>query len=183
MNQNSSRSHAILTISVETILQSQNGKRLLGKFILVDLAGCEKANYSKGSGIKVLEGGSINKSLLALSSCINSLVDKKNHIPWRDSKLTRLLKDSLGGNSKLVLIANISGSVISYDETLYTLNYANRAKNIKREVKQNFLPDVKVVEKYEEIVSALKNEIDETKSKLRERESGTGYFSTQSRKK
>lgn len=180
-NQFSSRSHGILIINVETIMLSQKGKRLAGKFILVDLAGSEKASYHKVKGKRTIEGGNINKSLLALSNCINGLADKKSFIPWRYSKLTRLLQDSIGGNSRLVLIINISGSILNYDETLYSLKYGNRAKNIKREVTQNFLPDVKVIEKYENVMSIIKDEIEEAKSKLRERQSSSGLFSTQSK--
>ena len=180
-NDFSSRSHAILTINVETILKNQNGRRVAGKFILVDLAGSEKANYGKNQNQRILEGSNINKSLLSLSNCINAMVDKKVFVPWRDSKLTRILQSSIGGNSRLVLIANISPSVMAYEETLYTLKWADRAKNIKREVTQNYLPDVKHVEKYEEILSKLKEDIEETKTKLKN--SGTGFFNSQSKEK
>ena len=147
---------------------------------MVDLAGSEKANNTKSSGLKILEGGKINQSLLALGNCINALVDKKGHIPWRNSKLTRILQDSIGGNSRLVLIANISPSVLSYQETLNTLTYANRAKNIKKEVTQNVVQDAKVLEKYENVLSKLNDEIEEAKGKLRERSDSNSFFTHQS---
>jgi kinesin family protein 18/19 len=85
----------------------------------------------------LLEGANINRSLLALGNCINILSDKNrkgNHVPFRDSKLTRLLKDSLGGNTRTVMIACISPSSLCFEETLNTLNYASRAQNIKTKV-------------------------------------------------
>ena len=88
------------------------------------------------------EGSNINKSLLALGNCINTLSDpnKKNgFVPYRDSKLTRIMKDSLGGNTKSVMIACISGSFLCYEETYNTLKYACRVKNIEKEVKQNII--------------------------------------------
>lgn len=103
---------------------------------LIDLAGSERASKTNNWGIWMIEGANINRSLLSLGNCINALVDgmktgKKNHIPYWDSKLTRLLKDSLGGNCWTVMIANISPSHESYEDTHNTLKYANRAKNIK----------------------------------------------------
>ena len=92
----------------------------------------------KGKGI--LEGSNINKSLLALGNCINILSEKNkkgSHVPYRDSKLTRLLKDSLGGNTKTIMIACISPSLSCMEETLNTLNYAKRARNIKKKVYRN----------------------------------------------
>lgn len=90
----------------------------------------------------MIEGANINRSLLALGNCINALhenttKDKSNFIPYRDSKLTRLLKDSLGGNCRTVMIANIAGAHHSFEETHNTLKYANRAKNIKTSVHRN----------------------------------------------
>lgn len=152
---------------------------MVGKFVLVDLAGSEKASYSKNSGIRIREGANINKSLLALSNCINSMVTKKGHIPWRDSKLTRILQDSLGGNSKLVLIFNISPSILTLDETLYTLKYANRAKNIKKQVTQNFIPDLKGIPKFDNVIKNLNDEIEQVKMKINERNYGSSYFSSQ----
>ena len=101
---------------------------------MVDLAGSERANKTENTGARQVEGQNINRSLLALGNCINALADKTKkiaHVPYRDSKLTRLLKDSLGGNCLTTMIANVSPSHDQFDETLNSLKYANRAKNIK----------------------------------------------------
>jgi len=109
---------------------------------LIDLAGSERASKTNNRGIWMIEGANINRSLLSLGNCINALVDgmkhnKKNHVPYRDSKLTWLLKDSLGGNCRTVMIANISPSNDSYEDTHNTLKYANWAKNIKTQAFKN----------------------------------------------
>lgn len=106
----------------------------IGKFSLVDLAGSEKQSvHQQTRGIRSFEGSNINKSLLTLGNCINLLSEKKKSggfIPYRDSKLTRLLKDSLGGNTKTVMIACISQSPLYYEETINTMKYACRANKI-----------------------------------------------------
>lgn len=179
-NITSSRSHAILTIVVEKRPNTVNSgiKSCIGKFVLVDLAGSEKASYNKQSGQRVLEGANINKSLLALSNCMSALVDKKSFIPWRNSKLTRILQDSIGGNSRIVLIANVSPSILSYEETSFTLKYANRVKNIKKEVKQNFLVSEMEIRQYESIINQIQEEIEETKGKIKEKQS-SNFLMTQ----
>lgn len=106
---------------------------------MIDLAGSERASKTNNRGIRMIEGANINRSLLALGNCINMLHEnnsknQQNYIPFRDSKLTRLLKDSLGGNCRTVMIANISPSNACYEDTHNTLKYANRAKNIKTTV-------------------------------------------------
>lgn len=115
---------------------------------LIDLAGSERASNTNNRGLRLVEGANINKSLLALGNCINALcentkgtngVNKNMHIPYRDSKLTRLLKDSLGGNCRTVMITNISPAFTAYEDTLNTLKYADRAKQIKTIVKRNVL--------------------------------------------
>jgi kinesin family member 18/19 len=111
---------------------------------MIDLAGSERAAYTSNKGMRMIEGANINKSLLALGNCITALADgkikgKKIYVPYRDSKLTRLLKDSLGGNCRTIMIANVSPSVTSYEDTLNTLKYANRAKSIKTQNKKNIL--------------------------------------------
>ncbi|RKO92979.1 kinesin motor domain-containing protein, partial [Blyttiomyces helicus] len=129
----SSRSHAVLQIHIKSRERVQGIRAVFRTAVLsiIDLAGSERASATKNKGERLLEGANINRSLLALGNCINALCsDKPNHIPYRDSKLTRLLKYSLGGNCKVVMIANISPSPIHYDETHNTLKYANRAKNI-----------------------------------------------------
>jgi kinesin family member 18/19 len=102
----------------------------VGKLSLIDLAGSERALATDQRTLRSLEGANINRSLLALSSCINALVEGKKHIPYRNSKLTQLLKDSLGGTC----IANVSPSNLSFGETQNTLHWADRAKEIRTKV-------------------------------------------------
>ncbi|KAJ8553772.1 hypothetical protein K7X08_024450 [Anisodus acutangulus] len=132
-NETSSRSHAILQVVVEYRVKdsSNNIVNRVGKLSLIDLAGSERALATDQRTLRSLEGANINKSLLALSSCINALVEGKNHIPYRNSKLTQLLKDSLGGACNTVMIANISPSNLSFGETQNTLHWADRAKEIR----------------------------------------------------
>ena len=135
VNATSSRSHAVLEIQVQQKNKSEdvNEDINIGKLSMIDLAGSERAARTQNRGIRMIEGAMINLSLLSLGNCINALFEnmskgKNNHIPYRDSKLTRLLKDSLGGNSRTVMIANISPSDLCYEDTNNTLKYANRAK-------------------------------------------------------
>lgn len=106
----------------------------VGKLSLIDLAGSERALATDQRTLRSLEGANINRSLLALSSCINALVEGKKHIPYRNSKLTQLLKDSLGGACNTVMIANIGPSNLSFGETQNTLHWADRAKEIRTKV-------------------------------------------------
>ncbi|KAL9680912.1 hypothetical protein QQ045_012693 [Rhodiola kirilowii] len=149
MNNQSSRSHAIFTITLEqkakhdpsVIMDSSTDESmedgyLCAKLHLVDLAGSERAKRTGSDGMRFKEGVHINKGLLALGNVISALGDEKKrketfHVPYRDSKLTRLLQDSLGGNSRTTMIACISPADINAEETLNTLKYANRARNIK----------------------------------------------------
>nr|CAN79643.1 hypothetical protein VITISV_027461 [Vitis vinifera] len=149
MNNQSSRSHAIFTISLEQMRklhptfpgdncsnEEMGEEYLSAKLHLVDLAGSERAKRTGSDGLRFKEGIHINKGLLALGNVISALGDEKKrkegvHVPYRDSKLTRLLQDSLGGNSKTVMIACISPADINAEETLNTLKYANRARNIQ----------------------------------------------------
>lgn len=149
MNNQSSRSHAIFTITLEqmrklnpgipgesNLSESMNEEYLSAKLHLVDLAGSERAKRTGSDGMRFKEGVHINKGLLALGNVISALGDEKKrkegvHVPYRDSKLTRLLQDSLGGNSRTVMIACISPADINAEETLNTLKYANRARNIQ----------------------------------------------------
>ena len=135
LNKDSSRSHTILTVYVisEFHSQGQNFKKY-GKISFVDLAGSERLKETHSSGGMIKETGNINKSLFVLGKVISSLTDKKNnnqHIPYRDSKLTMLLMDSIGGSSKTLMIACVSPSATYADETMSTLNYASRTMNIK----------------------------------------------------
>ena len=107
---------------------------------MIDLAGSERGAATENRGQRMVEGANINKSLLSLGNCINILSDRSKtgqFVPYRDSKLTRLLKDSLGGNTKTIMIACISPSFTAYEETVNTLKYASRARNIKRKVTKN----------------------------------------------
>ncbi|EFQ33653.1 kinesin motor domain-containing protein [Colletotrichum graminicola] len=140
-NATSSRSHAVLQINVAQKDRNAdvNEPHTMATLSIIDLAGSERASATKNRGERLLEGANINKSLLALGSCINALCDprKTNHVPYRNSKLTRLLKFSLGGNCKTVMIVCVSPSSVHFDETQNTLRYANRAKNIQTKVTRN----------------------------------------------
>lgn len=160
-NQFSSRSHAILEFNIEQINLTTE-ITISSKLCLVDLAGSERGGLEKG--VRREEGSNINKSLLALGNCINILSDKtkkNNFVPYRDSKLTRLLKDSLSGNISTILIACISPSISSYDETLNTLKYASRARNIEKTICKNIyeLDGSSDLNNYKEIINKLKNEL------------------------
>ncbi|KAH8377551.1 hypothetical protein KR093_005914, partial [Drosophila rubida] len=148
MNDLSSRSHAVFTLFIrrQHVLESENHftdndiETLTSKFHFVDLAGSERLKRTLATGDRAREGISINCGLLALGNCISALGDKSkrvSHVPYRDSKLTRLLQDSLGGNSQTLMIACISPSDRDFMETLNTLKYANRARNIKNKVQIN----------------------------------------------
>jgi kinesin family protein 18/19 len=140
-NATSSRSHAVLQVNVS--LKDRDAAVhepvTMATLSIIDLAGSERASVTKNRGERLLEGANINKSLLALGSCINALCDprKKNHVPYRNSKLTRLLKFSLGGNCRTVMIVCVSPSSQHFDETQNTLRYANRAKNIQTKSVRN----------------------------------------------
>ncbi|KAA6416276.1 MAG: kinesin family [Lasallia pustulata] len=140
-NATSSRSHAVLQINVSQKDRNAdvNEPHTMATLSIIDLAGSERASATKNRGERLIEGANINKSLLALGSCINALCDprKRNHVPYRNSKLTRLLKFSLGGNCKTVMIVCVSPSSQHFDETQNTLRYANRAKNIQTKVTRN----------------------------------------------
>ena len=140
-NATSSRSHAVLQINVAQKDRNANvdEPHTMATLSIIDLAGSERASATKNRGARLLEGANINKSLLALGGCINALCDprKQNHVPYRNSKLTRLLKFSLGGNCKTVMIVCVSPSSQHFDETQNTLRYANRAKNIQTKVTRN----------------------------------------------
>lgn len=140
-NATSSRSHAVLQINVAQKDRNANidEPHTMATLSIIDLAGSERASATKNRGARLTEGANINKSLLSLGSCINALCDarKRNHVPYRNSKLTRLLKFSLGGNCKTVMIVCISPSSQHFDETQNTLRYANLAKNIQTKVTRN----------------------------------------------
>ncbi|CAB3377762.1 Hypothetical predicted protein [Cloeon dipterum] len=180
MNQQSSRSHAIYTLHIqqrrlapEESEDKENGvtgdfETLTSKFHFVDLAGSERLHRTGATGERAKEGISINCGLLALGNVISALGDKSKkvmHVPYRDSKLTRLLQDSLGGNSRTVMIACISPSTQDFMETLSTLKYANRARNIKNRVTIN-------QDKYSQQLSQLRQEVQRLQLELLEYKQG-----------
>uniref|UniRef100_A0A3Q4H498 Kinesin family member 21B n=1 Tax=Neolamprologus brichardi TaxID=32507 RepID=A0A3Q4H498_NEOBR len=187
MNAQSSRSHAIFTIhlcQMRVCQQQMNGElnggvesgpisqpeyeTLMAKFHFVDLAGSERLKRTGATGDRAREGISINCGLLALGNVISALGDqtkKGGHVPYRDSKLTRLLQDSLGGNSRTVMIACVSPSDRDFMETLNTLKYANRARNIKNKVMVN-------QDKTSQQISALRAEIARLQMELMEYKAG-----------
>lgn len=140
-NATSSRSHAVLQINIAQKDRNAgaNEPHTMATLSIIDLAGSERASVTKNRGERLTEGANINKSLLALGSCINALCDRRGraHVPYRNSKLTRLLKFSLGGNCKTVMIVCVSPSSAHFDESQNTLRYANRAKNIQTKVTRN----------------------------------------------
>eukprot|EP00899_Mesostigma_viride_P008041 jgi/Mesvir1/17238/Mv07651-RA.1 len=159
MNQDSSRSHSILTFLIEQSEAGPDGKDMIraGKLNLVDLAGSERQAKTGATGDRLKEATKINLSLSALGNVISALVDgKSTHIPYRDSKLTRLLQDSLGGNTKTCMFANIGPADYNYDETISTLRYANRAKNIKNKARINEDPKDALMREYKEEINRLK---------------------------
>ena len=156
MNDQSSRSHSLFTVYLET---EENGKIRSGKLNLVDLAGSERVGKTNATGQTFDEGKKINLSLTALGSVIDALSFNRKHIPYKDSKLTRLLADSLGGNTKTVMFANISPASYNYEETVGTLRYASRAKLIKNAPKINEDPKDALLRKYEEEIKALKEQL------------------------
>ena len=161
MNAESSRSHSIFTIIIES-QEEVNGKisTRAGKLNLVDLAGSERADKTGVTGAQKDEAININLSLSTLGLVIKSLVDAKSkHIPYRDSQLTRMLQDSLGGNTKTVMIANVGPSGYNFDETLSTLRYANSAKNIKNDVRINEDPKDALLRKFQEEIKILRDQL------------------------
>jgi kinesin family protein 15 len=168
MNKESSRSHSVLTTIIETKSMKEGGVWNIktSRFHIIDLAGSERSKYTNAVGERLKEAGMINKSLSALGNVINSLVDisegKSRHVHYRDSKLTFLLRDSLGGNSKTLIVANISPSSICYGETLSTLKFAQRAKLIRNKAVIN--------EDSSGTIQLLKSEISRLKKELAESE-------------
>ena len=140
----------------------------IGKLTMLDLAGSERASKTKNRGVRLREGANINRSLLALGNVINALgsARKGSYIPYRDSKLTRLLKDSLGGNCRTVMIAAVSPAARSFEETLNTLKYADRAKKIKTKVTRNVLRVNYHISQYEALIGNLRGEIATLKDRI-----------------
>lgn len=166
MNKESSRSHSVLTTTIESKTMNEEGvwQMKSSRFHIIDLAGSERSKNTNAVGERLKEAGMINKSLTALGIVINSLVEisegKNRHVHYRDSKLTFLLRDSLGGNSKTVIIANVTAAAISVGETLSTLKFAQRAKLIKNKAVIN--------EESSSTIHLLKQELRRTKKDLAE---------------
>ncbi|XP_010520703.1 PREDICTED: kinesin-like protein KIN-5C [Tarenaya hassleriana] len=162
LNKQSSRSHSLFSITIHIKEATPEGEELIkcGKLNLVDLAGSENISRSGARDGRAREAGEINKSLLTLGRVINALVEHLGHIPYRDSKLTRLLRDSLGGRTKTCIIATVSPAVHCLEETLSTLDYAHRAKHIKNkpEVNQKMMKSTLIKDLYGEI-ERLKAEV------------------------
>lgn len=169
-NSESSRSHAIFQVHIRMTDIRTSVKRTV-KLSMIDLAGSERAASTKCMGLRFKEGASINKSLLALGNCINNLADGLKHIPYRDSNLTRILKDSLGGNCQTVMIANVSPSSLTYDDTYNTLKYASRAKNIRTTIRQNLVKTNMPKEYYTSMINDMQSEIDRLKAQVKQLES------------
>ncbi|RLN02299.1 hypothetical protein BBJ28_00003985 [Nothophytophthora sp. Chile5] len=164
MNAESSRSHSIFTIKIHQKDAEDETKSLFAKINLVDLAGSERAASTGAQGDRLREGANINKSLSALGNVINALVEasragKKVFIPYRNSKLTRVLQESLGGNSLCSMLATLSPANINFSETLSTLKYASRAKSIKVNAKKNEASSQ--ISQLNEEIAALKQKLQE----------------------
>lgn len=162
MNANSSRSHTVFSITVHMREKAVDSEELLktGKLNLVDLAGSENIGRSGAVEKRAREAGNINQSLLTLGRVITALVEKAPHIPYRESKLTRLLQDSLGGRTKTSIIATVSPAVCNIEETLSTLEYANRAKNIQNRPEVNEkLSKAQLIKEYTEEIDRLRRDL------------------------
>ncbi|GMI24550.1 hypothetical protein TeGR_g5532, partial [Tetraparma gracilis] len=168
MNSESSRSHSVLTLTVgrRTVEKTEEKTRevmLSSRVNLVDLAGSERADKTGATGATLKEGAAINKSLMTLGAVINALGElskgKKVHVPYRDSKLTRLLQESLGGNSSTLMVAALSPADYNHDETLTTLQYAQRVKMVENKVVKN--EDVQ-----EKMIRELKEELEKLRAQI-----------------
>ncbi|XP_036744719.2 kinesin-like protein KIF13B isoform X4 [Manis pentadactyla] len=168
MNEESSRSHAVFKITLTHTLydvKSGTSGEKVGKLSLVDLAGSERATKTGAAGDRLKEGSNINKSLTTLGLVISALADqsagknKNKFVPYRDSVLTWLLKDSLGGNSKTAMVATVSPAADNYDETLSTLRYADRAKNIVNHAVVNEDPNARIIRDLREEVEKLREQL------------------------
>ncbi len=174
-NDLSSRSHTVFTITVYVKRVSDSGQEYLsaGKLNLVDLAGSENIQRSGAENKRAAEAGLINKSLLTLGRVINALVERSSHIPYRESNLTRLLQDSLGGRTKTCIIATLSPAKSNLEETISTLDYAFRAKNIRNK------PQVNEAINKKTLLKEFTAEIEKLKSELIATRQRNGVYLTQ----
>ncbi|KAF5280510.1 hypothetical protein FQA39_LY18032 [Lamprigera yunnana] len=173
INKTSSRSHALLSVTVKhTVpIDKKNHLRMRikqGRLFMIDLAGSERANKTKSRGKRLQEGAHINRSLLALGNCINALSEGARYVNFRDSKLTRLLKEALSGNCRTVMIAHVSPSLGQKEESRNTLIYADRANNISNKVERNIYDVSYHVTQYQTVITELRNEISRLQSKMSE---------------
>lgn len=180
MNDRSSRSHTIFSLKIESremSLEEIDGQEpsddgvavRASTLSLVDLAGSERASFTKAQGMRLVEGGHINKSLLTLGTVINKLSSGEQlssiHIPYRDSKLTRLLQPALGGNARTAIICAVTPAILHMEETLSTLKFASRAKKVTNSAKTNeFLDDRAKLRRAEKEIAQLKSECQRLKS-------------------
>ncbi|KAG8279924.1 Kinesin-like protein kif19 [Homalodisca vitripennis] len=173
-NQTSSRSHALLSVTVRKSSQARDKYRTRmrqGRLYMLDLAGSERASQTKNRGKRLLEGAHINRSLLALGNVINSLSGSGGgrYVNYRDSKLTRLLREALSGNCRTVMVAHVSPAAVHREETRNTLTYAARACGISHsKVERNVLDVSFHVSQYRNIIQDLRGEITRLKDKLGE---------------
>ncbi|XP_051266011.1 kinesin-like protein KIF3C [Dicentrarchus labrax] len=166
MNEHSSRSHALFLITVECSQPGPDGRKHIrvGRLNLVDLAGSERQAKTGVQGERLKEAAKINLSLSALGNVISALADgRSSHVPYRDSKLTRLLQDSLGGNAKTVMVATLGPASQHYDETLTTLRYANRAKNIQNQPRVNEDPKDALLREFQREIARLRAQLNHRK--------------------
>mmetsp|Transcript_10645 Transcript_10645/g.47968 ORF Transcript_10645/g.47968 Transcript_10645/m.47968 type:complete len:700 (+) Transcript_10645:316-2415(+) len=175
----SSRSHAVLEIWVTRTDRNHYCKAYTtGKLALVDLAGAERASETNNRGHQLRDGANINRSLLSLANCINALGKRKKKgfvfVPFRDSKLTRILKDGLCGNSRTVMVATVSGSSHQYEHTVNTLKYADRAKEIKTHVHENRGTVETHIAEYQRMIDALQEERRELRAEVDRLKGGGG---------
>ncbi|XP_037522909.1 kinesin-like protein KIF19 isoform X2 [Rhipicephalus sanguineus] len=170
-NQTSSRSHALLRVSIrqssKDVTDADTTRHRVGKLFMVDLAGSERASNTKNTGMRLKEGAHINKSLLALGNVINALATRNpKYVNFRDSKLTRLLKEALSGNCRTVMVAHISPASAHYDESRNTLVYAERARNITNKVRCNLVDVSHHVKQYQSIITELRQEIQKLQDRI-----------------
>lgn len=166
MNKHSSRSHAIVRLWLESKSSDTSGTTRVSSLSLVDLAGSESARLTGSTGERQREGQYINKSLMALGQVIHKLSENQEraHIPYRDSKLTRLMQSSLSGNAQVVCVCNISSSTAHLEESHNTLKFATRAKKIEQRVKINEVQDQNtLLQEYKEEIEELKQQLEEAK--------------------
>eukprot|EP01023_Acetabularia_acetabulum_P049398 TRINITY_DN5272_c0_g3_i1.p1 TRINITY_DN5272_c0_g3~~TRINITY_DN5272_c0_g3_i1.p1 ORF type:complete len:807 (-),score=147.37 TRINITY_DN5272_c0_g3_i1:260-2680(-) len=177
----SSRSHAVLEIQVRRTPKNRvKAKQIRGKLCLVDLAGSERAAETNNSGQKLRDGANINQSLLALANCINALGKRASgkggggaYVPYRNSKLTRLLKDGLSGNSRTAMIATVAAASDQYHHSINTLKYADRAKEIKTHVIQNVNSVESHISDYQKIIGNLQQEVQNLRVQLEQSNSNS----------